>query len=362
MQEVRYTRETGSAGYHGADVLLLHSALQLAAFLPAHVVHVMENYKILDHLTSGAHGLILEAVSRRDRTINNSHSDSRRLAIKRILIQSSDLPLSVAREIECLRMLKDQQFIVQLLDVCKSANTVNLVFPLLPSNLTHLIHELEMDDYQKKCMIFMMSEGVRVLHSFNLMHRDLKPSNMLIDWNGCLKICDFGQSRSLSPDSLYSHQVSTRSYRSPELLYGATKYGQEVDMWSMGCIIAEMYIKKILFTRHSDISQLSVVISCLGLVHADWGSSFPDYGKITFDFDEEFLKQNRKDFRSNIRDHVNDERISDIIFSLVRYTNRETAEDIVRNPIFQEFREQGINFDLLIKPVNICQPVGPVVS
>lgn len=326
----------------------------------------MDKYKIRDPLTCGAHGVILEAVTRQGRQSSSGtgEDDDRRhrLAIKRILVKRHDLPLPVTREIECLKLLRGQQFIVQLLDVCRSDGSVNLVFPLLPSNLTHLIHERDMTDYQKRGVIYMMSEGVRVLHSYHLMHRDLKPSNLLIDWDGCLRICDFGQARPLSSDHLHSHQVSTRSYRSPELLFGATRYGQEVDMWSMGCIIAEVYMKKILFTSQSDISQLSLVTSCLGHANPEWASLFPDYGKITFDFDDEFLKQNRKAFRSNIRDQVNNEVISDLIFSLVRYTNRETAEDVVRNPLFNDLRENGINYDLLIKPNSIQQPVGPQMS
>lgn len=320
----------------------------------------MDKYKIRDPLTCGAHGVIVEAVTRKG---HSDESDVRqRLAIKRIIVRSHDLPLSVRREIESLKLLRDQRFVVQLLDVCRSGSSVNLVFHLLPSNLTHLIHEQDMTDYQKKAVIYMMSEGVRVMHSFHLMHRDLKPGNLLVDWDGCVQICDLGQTRSLSPDHLHSHQVSTRSYRAPELLFGATRYGQEVDMWSAGCIIAETFLKKILFASHSDISQLSLVTSCLGLVHPDWASAFPDYAKITFDFDDHFLKQNRKAFRSQIRDQVNDEAVSDLIFSLIRYTNRDTAEDVVRNPLFTEFREQGIKYDLLFKPDSIQQPVGPQMS
>lgn len=324
----------------------------------------MEKYKILDHLTSGAHGVVLEAVLRRKKSVTES-SDKRkdRLAIKRILLRNPrSLPVAVTREIESLQLLKGQTFIVQLLDVCRTSDSVHLVFPLLPSNLTHLIHQCQMDAYQKIAVTFMMLQGIRILHSKNLMHRDLKPSNLLIDWDGCLKICDFGQARLLHPDRLHSHQVSTRSYRSPELLYGATSYGQETDMWSAGCIIAEVYMKNILFMSQSDISQLSAVISSLGHPPVEWASAFPDYGKITFDFGEDLLKQNKKKFRSTIKESVDNESVCDLIFSLVRYTNRESADYLLKSAVFREMREKGIRYDLLIRPSVVKHPVGPHMS
>ena len=79
--------------------------------------------------------------------------------------------------------------------------------------------------------------------------QDLKPANLLIDSCGILKIADFGLSRiyNKEKDRLYTHQVGTRWYRAPELLYGAQKYTPAVDMWAVGCILAEMIDKQPLF-------------------------------------------------------------------------------------------------------------------
>ena len=107
----------------------------------------------------------------------------------------------------------------------------------------------------------MLLAGVEALHSLGLIHRDLKPSNLLIDEQGTLKLADFGLARTFgSPDrvrwssscswrqeltavwQLFSPSAFTRRYRPPELFFGCTRYGKSADMWSVGCILAEMML------------------------------------------------------------------------------------------------------------------------
>ena len=98
--------------------------------------------------------------------------------------------------------------------------------------------------------------GVAFVHSQNLLHRDLKPSNLLIAPNRQLKIADFGLARIFDSTRPMSHQVATRWYRAPELLYGARKYDFGVDLWAAGCIIAELFAFCPIFPGQSDIEQL----------------------------------------------------------------------------------------------------------
>ncbi|KAK7035571.1 Cyclin-dependent kinase 20, partial [Halocaridina rubra] len=93
-----------------------------------------------------------------------------------------------------------------------------------------------------KSYMKMLLSGVAHLHKHHIMHRDLKPANLLISSTGQLKIADLGLCRVFTRDTnrLYSHQVATRWYRAPELLYGARQYDEGVDLWSVGCIFGEM--------------------------------------------------------------------------------------------------------------------------
>jgi cyclin-dependent kinase-like len=104
------------------------------------------------------------------------------------------------------------------------------------------------------------------LHSHDIVHRDVKPENLLVSSNGLLKVCDFGFARSLQKNSsaVYTDYVSTRWYRSPELLVGDANYSKPVDIWAIGCIYAEMLTGIPLFPGDSDIHTLKLIIDMLG--------------------------------------------------------------------------------------------------
>lgn len=110
------------------------------------------------------------------------------------------------------------------------------------------------------------------------LNRDLKTSNILLNNRGELKICDFGLSRQYgSPLKPYTQLVVTLWYRAPELLLGATEYSTAIDMWSMGCIMAELLTKKPLFDGKRDIDQLSKIFKMLGTPNED---IWPGYSKL----------------------------------------------------------------------------------
>uniref|UniRef100_A0A8C6TAD4 Cyclin-dependent kinase 7 n=1 Tax=Neogobius melanostomus TaxID=47308 RepID=A0A8C6TAD4_9GOBI len=110
---------------------------------------------------------------------------------------------------------------------------------------------------------------------------DLKPNNLLLDGNGVLKLADFGLAKSFgSPNRIYTHQVVTRWYRSPELLFGARMYGVGVDMWAVGCILAELLLRIPFLAGDSDLDQLTKIFEALGTpTEETWPgmTSLPDY-------------------------------------------------------------------------------------
>jgi mitogen-activated protein kinase 15 len=103
----------------------------------------------------------------------------------------------------------------------------------------------------QKYILFQLLKGLAHLHDLQLIHRDLKPSNVLLDSNCHAKICDFGLVRSLAvaeeEHPILSEEVATRWYRAPELLLGSRSYGYPADLWSVGCIAAELLTGKPLF-------------------------------------------------------------------------------------------------------------------
>ena len=108
-----------------------------------------------------------------------------------------------------------------------------------------------------KSFVFQILEGVAYCHSKKIIHRDLKPQNLLLDQYGTVKIADFGLARAFSiPIRPYTKEVLTLWYRSPEILLGCVEYSTPVDIWSVGCIFAELCLKKPIFQGDYDIDQL----------------------------------------------------------------------------------------------------------
>ena len=89
--------------------------------------------------------------------------------------------------------------------------------------------------------LYQLLSGIAFCHSHRILHRDLKPQNLLIDKNGSIKLADFGLARAIGvPVRSYTHEVVTLWYRAPEILLGCRYYSTPVDVWSIGCIFAEM--------------------------------------------------------------------------------------------------------------------------
>uniref|UniRef100_A0A8C5FQ73 Cyclin-dependent kinase 7 n=1 Tax=Gadus morhua TaxID=8049 RepID=A0A8C5FQ73_GADMO len=132
-----------------------------------------------------------------------------------------------------------------------------------------------------KAYIQMTLQGLEYMHHHWVLHRDLKPNNLLLDGSGVLKLADFGLAKAFgSPNRAYTHQVVTRWYRAPELLFGAKMYGVGVDMWAMGCILAELLLRLPFLAGDSDLDQLTKIFEALGTpTEETWPGvkSLPDY-------------------------------------------------------------------------------------
>nr|CAD2198881.1 unnamed protein product [Meloidogyne enterolobii] len=209
------------------------------------------------------------------------------VAIKKIKLGSrhearDGINRTAIREIKLLTELYHDN-VIALLDVIGHRTSIQLVFDFMETDLENLIKDNNtiLQHSHIKNILLQVFLGLEFLHLNFILHRDLKPNNLLMNLNGRIKIADFGLARYFgSPTRIYTHQVVTRWYRAPELLYGARAYGVGVDTWAMGCIIAELLLRVPIFPGESDLDQLVKIYNVLGMpTEETWPglTSLPDY-------------------------------------------------------------------------------------
>uniref|UniRef100_A0A914UIQ7 Cyclin-dependent kinase 20 n=1 Tax=Plectus sambesii TaxID=2011161 RepID=A0A914UIQ7_9BILA len=246
----------------------------------------MDKYEVLGRLGEGAHGIVLKG----------KQLDTKEyVALKKVLLRRLEdgIPLQVFREIKALQELNHEN-IICLREVFPHGSGLVLVFDFMTTDLGEMIRDYQrpLNTSQIKTYTMQLLFGVSYMHANNIMHRDLKPANLLIASCGKLKIADLGQACLFfkdDPDRTYDHQVATRWYRAPELLYGSRSYGPSVDMWAVGCILAEMLNSSALFPGENDIEQIICVLRLLGTpTDEDWPelAQLPDSSKISFSIQE----------------------------------------------------------------------------
>eukprot|EP00758_Cryptobia_borreli_P007386 Tbor_TRINITY_DN5288_c1_g2::TRINITY_DN5288_c1_g2_i1::g.16344::m.16344 len=193
------------------------------------------------------------------------------VALKRIRLDTEEegVPCTAIREISLLKELRHDN-IVKLLDVVHTEKKLTLVFEYLDMDLKGYMDEQNNNLDAKTVQFFMrdLLRGIDFCHQRNVLHRDLKPQNLLVsrtENEKILKLADFGLGRAFGiPVKKYTHEVVTLWYRSPDVLLGSTQYGTAVDMWSVGCIFAEMATGHPLFTGKQDDDQLLLIFRFLG--------------------------------------------------------------------------------------------------
>jgi len=191
-------------------------------------------------------------------------------------MEEEGVPSTALREVSLLQMLSESAFIVRLLKVEHVEEDgkamLYLVFEYLNQDLKHFMdetgrgpaHPLPKATVQN--FMYQLLLGTAHLHKHGVMHRDLKPQNLLVDKaQNVLKIADLGLGRAFSvPVKSYTHEIVTLWYRAPEVLLGGSHYSTPVDIWSVGCIFAEMARKQPLFPGDSELQQLLHIFKLLG--------------------------------------------------------------------------------------------------
>ncbi|KAI9184890.1 hypothetical protein LWI28_002203 [Acer negundo] len=199
------------------------------------------------------------------------------VALKKVRFDNLE-PESVrfmAREIHILRRL-DHINVIKLegLVTSRMSCSLYLVFEYMEHDLAGLASHpgLKFTETQVKCYMQQLLDGLDHCHSRGVLHRDIKGSNLLIDNNGILKIADFGLASFYDPHQIQplTSRVVTLWYRPPELLLGATYYGTAVDLWSTGCILAELYAGKPIMPGRTEVEQLHKIFKLCGSPSEDY--------------------------------------------------------------------------------------------
>jgi len=189
------------------------------------------------------------------------------------------------REISMLRELSKCNYIVKLLDTMLEGHRIYLVLEYLDLDLAQYLQINGAPCGSIKIFMWQLLKGLVFAHERRVVHRDLKPHNVLLERHtGRLKIADLGLARTFTPPAKpYTHEVVTLLYRPPEILLGSTCYSSYVDMWSLGCIFAEMALGSPLFQGDSEIGQLYQIFKVLGTPdEKSWPgvASLPDWQPI----------------------------------------------------------------------------------
>ncbi|XP_031153756.2 mitogen-activated protein kinase 8 isoform X3 [Sander lucioperca] len=221
---------------------------------------VLKRYQNLRPIGSGAQGIVCSAYD---------HNLERNVAIKKLSrpFQNQTHAKRAYRELVLMKCVNHKN-IIGLLNVFTPQKTleefqdVYIVMELMDANLCQVI-QMELDHERLSYLLYQMLCGIKHLHSAGIIHRDLKPSNIVVKSDCTLKILDFGLARTAATGLLMTPYVVTRYYRAPEVILGMG-YQANVDIWAVGCIMAEMVRHKILFPGRDYIDQWNKVIEQLG--------------------------------------------------------------------------------------------------
>ncbi|KAH7441267.1 hypothetical protein KP509_03G031500 [Ceratopteris richardii] len=316
-------------------------------------------------ISRGAYGIVCSALN---------VETNKEVAIKKITDAFDNILIAkrTLREIKILGHM-DHENILGLRDVIlppsrQDYRDVYIVTELMDADLHQIIKtSQELTEEHCQYFIYQLLRGLKYIHSANILHRDLKPNNLLVNEDCDLKIADFGLARSFESDSMTEYVVA-RWYRSPELLLNSRGYTAAIDMWSVGCIIMELFNREPLFQGRNYAHQFMSIIEILGSpTDAELGfvpnnaiqflhqlpcypkqqlaTKFPHVPPLAIDLIEKMLKYNPQEritaeealahpYLSNLHDE-GDEPVCPKPFKFSRIEQSLSSDDI-REEIYQE--------------------------
>jgi len=228
---------------------------------------VSKRYQVLEPVGQGAYGIVCAA---------QDEETDEHIAIKKIenAFEHITFTKRTLRELRILRHLRHENLIdvrsIFLPGVKEDFEDIYVISELMETDLASILKSSQsLSDDHCQFFLYQILRGMKYVHSAQVIHRDLKPRNLLVNANCDLKICDFGLARVSFSDEEFqtcpmTEYVCTRWYRAPEVLCSWINYSTAIDIWSIGCIFAEMLGRKPLFPGHNTQHQLQLIITSLG--------------------------------------------------------------------------------------------------
>ena len=301
---------------------------------------IIDHYEYINKIDEGAYGVVYKAKDLESNEI---------VAIKKVKLgkEKDGFPITSIREINILMNYYHE-------------NIINIKEVVYGSTQDKIFYVMEFMDYelksllsdnsklfnlsQVKSLFYQLLKGVDFIHQNWIIHRDLKTSNLLYNKSGVLKIADFGLARKYgSPLKPYTQLVVTLWYRAPELLLNCQKYGTAIDIWSCGCILAELFLGEPLFQGQDEIDQLHQIFKLLGTpdekIWPGW-NQLPNVKRINFSkkyHSENNLREKFPKF-SYEDDFVLTDKGFDLLVKLLTYDpeKRISAAETLKHPWFSE--------------------------
>ncbi|KAJ2080917.1 negative regulator of the PHO system [Coemansia sp. RSA 988] len=240
------------------------------------------NYQRISQLGEGTYAKVFKGRSPKGEIV----------ALKEIVLNPEEgAPSTAIREISLMKEL-DHENVLKLLDVVHTETKLMLVFEYMDNDLKRYMDSVgnhgALPPQTIKVLMFQMLKGVKYCHDMRVLHRDLKPQNLLINSHNQLKLGDFGLARAVGiPVNTFSNEVVTLWYRAPDVLLGSRSYTNTIDIWSAGCIMAEMFTGRPLFAGSNNDDQLIKIFRTMGTPTeatwpgvsrmANWKTNFPPY-------------------------------------------------------------------------------------
>ena len=302
----------------------------------------MNKYEIIKDIGVGTFGTVYEAINK----ITNE-----KVAIKKLKqkIDSWEKCLN-QNEVYFLRKLNHPN-IVKLLEVIREKNDdISLVFEYCDYNLYELIKtykrkQMSISESKIKNIIYSLTLGLSHIHNNGIMHRDLKPENILIR-NKEIKIADFGTAKEIPKLNPYNElnsmtdYICTRWYRAPECVLKSKNYNEKVDIWALGCIMAELYNLKPIFPGQSEFDQIDKIFKVLGTPkNGDWDEGFFLMDKLGMSLPQ----YNGIGLRNLFYDISND--ALNFLENIFQYDEkkRPSAEELLKHPYLSNYENKEIN-------------------